>query len=411
MIHRCRLGVLASLVLILAAGHVYGEGSASQRDIIPLSRRILTDLIPSSAQDPTPPKKKSSSKKTSGTKKAKPKRKANPIKVSGNFFLKFLYTGNAYNYSEEYISEFRHSMNPHKFAMNTVDDLVVEPRIDVDFEKKFIKYGPTTLGVSYIRSQYTSNHNKSKDSFRIDIRQPVWGSDWMSFGYSLTPYSYIRKMSDRPPYVPRSTPIDYFAFQYTNNTFAFEYAHRFSYPYRLNIRAGRVIRYYNQPQMENDNWEWYIGGKFYWYASKSWRFSAEYRYSDAPARAADSIGETLETSDDSDPSFERDAYYIDFRYAPRGKLWIAKYLTLSLALKDYYFTSDRVLYRDGYHVGRLDEIDTYSFTVDTEEIYGPITLELGFFYDERRTTSPWEGVAADKDYIDRSFWLGMSYPF
>ncbi|MBD3336653.1 MAG: hypothetical protein GF355_14165 [Candidatus Eisenbacteria bacterium] len=335
-----------------------------------------------------------------------------PITFRGKLDVEIIYDDNIVRYSNDYLDDFRHGRYPYKFAVETYDDLILSPTIDFEWRKAIITNRQTRLRFRYTRWEYTTNRIKNNEAYSIRLYQPTWGRDHWDFGFYVAPLSYIRQLPDHPPFTP-SSHDQWVPFKYTYNSLYTKYHRRLNSDFRIDLRLGRTIRYYNRPLMENDNWEWNYGARLYWYMSRKWRLTLEYRYSDVEARGADSVGESRGTSDDSDPSYERDSFELDLRYRPpKGQLWIVDEMILWMGYMAYYFTSDKVLYRDPYHVGRLDEFYRAELEFDTEKIYGPINLYGGYRYTERTTSAPWKGdIAEDKDYVSNRFWIGVHYPF
>jgi hypothetical protein len=351
--------------------------------------------------------------KTKKAKKAAPKKPA--VSLIGNFDLQFIYDDNILRLSDGMIFKFRKGIEPQKFAIETYDDLIVSPRFGVTLGKKLLGTRETTLRLGYIRWQYSRNDIKNNESFNIRLRQPTVGRDFVEFSYTYAPISYVKQLSDREPYEPRSTtPLVWMPFEVRRNVFILGYSRRISDRVTARLDAGRVMRFYNRPFLENDNWEWNGSGNLQVSATKSLRFAGTYGYSNATARALDTVEETRETSDDSDGSYERDLYEIGTTWTPGKLLWKVATVGIVAQYQEYYFTSNKPYYDDPLHTGRKDKVYAMEATGDSKPVYKSVRLVAGWRFSRRKSSLPASVQAEDaeeKDYTDHRFWLGASYIF
>ena len=226
------------------------------------------------------------------------------------------------------------------------DDLIVSPRLSVTLGKKLLTSRETTLRFGYIRWQYGRNGIKNNESYSLRLRQPTIGSDFVELSYTYAPGSYVKQLSDRPPFDPRSsTPLVWLPFKGKRNAFLLGYSRRVSDRITARLDGGRVMRFYNRPFLENDNWEWNASGSVTVSISKAFGLAGTYTYSDANARALDAVGETIATSDDSDGSYERDLYETELTWSPGRMLKKITSFGLMGQYQEYYFTSDDAVLR------------------------------------------------------------------
>ncbi len=344
------------------------------------------------------------------SKKSRPRR----ISLAKTFSMHFIYDDNILRMSDETVLDFRANNPPEKFIVETYDDLILSPRLGVTIGRPMIGRKEMTLRLGYIGWFYARNGEKTNMTYSARLRQPTIGSDYLELSGSYAPTSYIRELSDRPPFVPRSTPLVYDSFKSTRNAAGLAYYHRFG-P-RLSARAelGRVIRYYNKPFMENDNWEWNGEGTVSIRLARSIRLATRYMYSDVESRNADTEGETDENTDDGNLDYERDLYEAILTIRPRGWLWIGNSIELLGQYQAYHYTSQQHPLDDPYHVGRKDEITSFETTIGTRAVWRKVTLEVGYRFSERDSSLPGrigEDVGEEKDYTDHRLWIGMSTPF
>lgn len=336
------------------------------------------------------------------------------IKPAGAVALQFIYDDNILRYSDGVIDEFRANLNPAKFHTETYDDLIVSPRMFLNFSARPLRFADTKLYVTYLGYLYGRNPIKNNATYQVRLRQYVNPRNYFQAGYSYSPPSYIRHLSDRPPYTPRTVPLAWIPFKSVRHGIDLGYSHRLRSWLNASLEVGRVLRFYNRPFLENDNWEWNGSVGCSVTRLRNWRFAGTYTYSNVEARARDSVTETAGVSDDGDPSYERDLYELVVGFRPRGKLWAADNVEVKGQLQAYYFTGDRLYWEDPLHTGREDKVYVLETTIGTRPVYGPVTLEVGYRYSQRVSSLPatFEGEdAEDKDYKDNRTWIEARYSF
>jgi len=337
------------------------------------------------------------------------------LRFSGLFALRFVYDDNIIHYSEEDLHDFAHIYSPGKFSIDTAGDWIVRPRLDLTMETEALTGRDLEIRLRLSSWKYVNNGVKDNESFQLLLKHPGFGRDNFKLYLYHSPESYIRNFRDRPPGTPPSDPMEYADFTYVSNSASLEYWRRIADSWDGNLEVQRSARYYSRPFMENDNWEWRFGGYLTWRRYRSFRVRAEYLYSDVLARGADEVGETRETSDDSDPTYERDSYCVTFSFYPRGRLGKIDGISVSGTHQIYYFTTKKSPDEDPYHAGRKDRVYRVEVSGDAGEVLGPVSLEGGYRFTKRTSTGALEGegesIGEEKDYTDNRFWLGFEYPF
>ncbi len=376
---------------------------------------------PAQAEAPRPAKKKGAKasakgKKSAGKTSSKAARKKSrlPVSVKAEFEFQSIYDDNIFRFSDENLLAFRRGESPWKFGMDTYDDFIASPRFTIDLGRRIIGSKEMTLRVKYTLWQYASNPNKSNSSWLFRLRQPVRSRDAIELSYTYAPSAYIRQLSDRPPFVSRAVPLAWIKFKGTRNAFGLAYSARLSDRLSFRLDGGRVLRFYNRPFLENDQWEWNAAGTATVRLSPAWSVAGKYQYANAESRALDTAGETPLTSDDGDGSAERDLYQGTLAYSPKN-LWKISRIELMGQTMAYYYTTERPYFDDPTHTGRKDEVSAGELTIASKPVYGPVTLELGYRYSTRSSSSAATDVGADaieedKNYEDNRVWLGMTWP-
>jgi hypothetical protein len=352
--------------------------------------------------------------------KAKPKaaaraRKSSPrTAYSGTFELQVIYDSNILRSSDGTLLEFRTHSSPQKFRIKTYDDLIVSPKLSFSMARKLIGGRNTSIRFGLTRWQYAENPIKNNDSWSVRIRQQTYPRDFIEASYTYAPSAYIRQLSDRPPYTPRTVPIAWIPFKSARNAFLLGYSRRISDRLTARLDLGRTTRFYNRPFLENDNWEWNGAGDASYTLNPYVKLNGRYAYSSVRARARDSVDETEVLSDDGDPSYERDLYEFELRLLPKRRLWKATMVSLVGQYQAYYFTSKRTPWEDDLHVGRKDQVSMFEAGIDTEPLFGPVAFSAGYRYTQRVSSLPANkgaDAADEKDYKDNRAWVSATYPF
>lgn len=381
----------------------------------PLERTFLPAYASPALQDDKAPKEEPK-KKSSSKKKSSKKKKSPAIKVAGSVVFQTIYDDNILRFSDGFIEEFRRNEPPEKYHVETYDDLILSPRLFVNFTAKPFAKKNTKLYLGVITWQYARNPEKTNDLWSVRLRQYVWGKDWLQFGYSYSPPSYIRHLSDRETYSEfrSTTPLQWRPFMSVRHGMGLRYYHRFSKTLSGEIEGGRVMRFYNRPFMENDNWEWNGFATLSWNPHKRWRIFGKYMYSNSDARALDTTEETVETSDNGDGSYERDLYETKIRFRPKGGVWYFKEFEVKGQYQLYYFTGTKPAYEDPLHTGRKDDVKVFESYITTKKLFKNVQFKWGYRYAIRESSLPgtFEGEAAeDKDYKNNRTWIEARYSF
>jgi hypothetical protein len=344
----------------------------------------------------------------------KASKKTPAVRLSGSAELQVIYDDNILRANKGTLLEFRQNAAPEKFKIETYDDMIISPKLNVALASKLVAGHEGSVRLSFTRWQYARNPIKNNDAWAIRLRQQVLARDFIEASYTYAPSAYIRELSDRPPYTPRTVPIAWVPFKSARNAFTLGYSHRFTAKLIARADVGRTIRYYNRPFLENDNWEWNGVGVATYSILSFLRLNGRYAYANVKARAHDSTTETQEVSDDGDPSYERDLYELGVDFLPKGRLWNVTTVSVTGQYQGYYFTADRVPWEDGLHVGRKDTVKVIELGADTSPLFGPVGLSFGYRYTQRRSSLPADvgaDAADEKDYNNNRFWVGAAYPF
>lgn len=378
---------------------------------------------------------------------AEPQRRPSPWGFDADYSLDLIYDDNICRYSDATLEEFKSGAEPEHFAIEAYDDLIINNTLQAELSHKSLLFGKRIrFRARYKHWQYARNDIKSNDEINMRLRQYVRRSDYLEFQYTYAPNSYIKELGDRPPFVSRRVAREYKHFYITRNMFLAGYYWRAKPWLKFKFEGERVLRFYNRPFLENDLWEW--NGEITTYVDyHRLDFWLAYKYSDVAARAYDSVGETLETSDnDSDGSYDKDNYRLRVIYNPkrspyrpgtagdgllgalaggakklgsqidRGLVKLkTRQLYSEIAYTRQFYTSERPLDVDPLHVGRLDESRQVRLVWVSRPLWRGVSTELGWRYTVRTADAPAGLIGEDdpseeKDYTGNRYWMALDYP-
>jgi hypothetical protein len=366
--------------------------------------------------------------------------KASPRKpvwaLSSDLGVAFIYDDNILRLSDTQIDQFRRNENPPQWAITTYDDMILDATLEGAVARTLLFGKATALRLRYERWQYARNDIKTNEEFEVRARQTVRRADYLEASYLYAPPGYIKELSDRPPFLPLAVPRVYDHFLITKNQFTLTYRWRANPWLALRLIGGRVLRFYNQPFLENDLWEWNarVAGDATW---GRFTTTAHYAYASDKARGVDETGETIPTGDNgSDGSYAKDWYRLQLAYRPKAAPYrpaapsvpqriaaladagLVRARTASLTLAfDYqrqFYTSQLPLAIDALHVGRLDQVRQIQLVWTSLPVWRKVTLEAGWRYTKRTAKGPGSLIGEDpseeKDYTGSRYWLAFATP-
>ncbi|MBD3222859.1 hypothetical protein GF314_16650 [bacterium] len=340
---------------------------------------------------------------------ADPDRKRSPWRFRNSFSTEFIYDDNIYTLHDESIEAFNVGEPFDLPRLKTPDDFIFAPALDLAAERRFFDVGKTRFRFKVKRWMYAANPIKTNTDFDFYLRQWFPGGKSLELYLHHAPEQYIRQLGDREPFGTGSRDKEFrFARNVANLTWRHYVTREFSY--KLIAETNR--RYYNKPFMENDIEAWEIRGSVaYRFFNRDLRVTVDYSYEHATGRAHDTVGETHDVSDDSDPSYRRDLYRLGLDLDTPWLEPLVDDIGVAYLFMDYYYPTDRPLFADPYHTGRRDKWSKAFIKLD-RRLTDDVDLEFDFVYSEREVESPWYGdITIDKDYIAHRYALSLTYDF
>ncbi|MEZ4388419.1 MAG: hypothetical protein R3D98_12770 [Candidatus Krumholzibacteriia bacterium] len=333
----------------------------------------------------------------------------NPWRYRNSFTAEFIYDDNVYTLHPQAIDDFLVGLDPGLPRMKSYDDFVFAPTLDLSAERQFWSLGKTRLRFKVKRWMYTVNPIKTNTDFDAYVRQYFGGSRSLELYLHHAPEQYIRQLGDRSPYGGVSEDRE---FRFTRNIVNLTWRHTLSRDLSYSVTAESNMRYYNKPFMENDVATWELRGSVaYRFFARKLRVTVDYSFEDAAGRGYDSVDESHDHSDDSDPGYHRDLYRLGLDLKTPWLRPLADDVGVAYLFMDYYYTTTKDLFDSPYQVGRRDKW-AKAFLKASKALTRGVDLDFDFVYSERQVESPWYGdITLDKDYISHRYSLALSYDF
>lgn len=329
--------------------------------------------------------------------------------------LTSLYDDNILKYSDKYLERFMNQEDEGRFHIKTYDDIVVSPEIELNSTFRIFPKLNTTVDAGYRLTAYAINHDKNRSYLNAGLRQFISKQASIKVSYNYIPEFYIRHFRDDDwVELVGYTPESFKPFSFSKDNYNIEVQNTFLKNTRVRIAFDYAKYYYNKHFTEYDcnNQGYEINMRQA--VTKNLKLEAGYTYTESKAKGYDEPGETRQTSDDSDGSYNEDAFLIRVlwnlpKFAKRKHSIDAKF-----EFNKHYYTSGKLPSLDPLHVGRIDDniLLNGSYTLQISK-----AAELSVFYNwfNRKTDSVIEEnrqfISEEKDYNQHQIGLAFTYKF
>lgn len=324
-----------------------------------------------------------------------------------------VYDNNILKYSEKYLDRFRRREDEGRFHIGTSDDLILSSSLRLERSLVLFDRFPTSLTADGRLATYMRNGIKNWWSLSGGIRQQIPGRLTFAFSYIHIPDFYVRHYGDEDWLdVVGAVPARFQPYAFAKDEFRSSIQWTAFTSTRLRI-AYSAMEYYHTPHFtEYDcrNGQWGFDASHP--LTDRIRVSAGYAYLASDAAGFDAPGETLESSDDVDGSFEEDAYSVGVTWRLPRLFGLDARMSAEGEYSRRCFTTGHPVERDPYHAGRVDDEFRLSFDW-TLRLGAAWELNLGTAWRLRdawtRADGNSETVSDEKDYQQYQLELGCTY--
>ena len=318
----------------------------------------------------------------------------------GGRFASF-YDDNILRYSEKFIERFERGQDPGRFHVDSLDDVV--QRVDLTLGRRFpgVRRRPALLELYLEHRAYSRNPIKDWTKVAASWQQDLGLGRRLGVVASWAPSFYVRHLRDSD--LTGSGGNDPFrAFEFDRAELRLEVAHRAATSFDLRYHLGLADFRHAAAFREFDSQNLFAGLRLDQRVGRGWRLSYGLEQTISGARGYDEDGETLATSDDTDPSFRQTDLMLAARYRFPGKRRSTLFLQAEAGLREY--TTDKPATQAPLHAGRRDDLLRFylSWRLSLSSRYG---LTVFAQTRDRSSDAPIRlDIGEEKDY--KQFELG-----
>ena len=314
-----------------------------------------------------------------------------PWRLAWRGELGVAYDSNIFRYSDTDVDDFLDGWHEEKYQAEYVDDVRIDPSLDLSFVREEPGRRTTELRFSADARLAMINSEKSFAKLAVRAKETRTRFAYLLAEYYGIPSYHVRYLWDADVEVGDA----YRSCDYRKHSVRLEAGSDRSLPVDLIGRLKYDYKGYNQSFVEYDSDTWTAGVVAVVRPVRGVRVDLGYALRKLTALGYDEVGETPETSDDSDVSYEQDEYSLKVRWDVGRVRDVPTVLTFGVRLAERFYQTVKSAEDDPYHAGREDTYWTFSGR-SAHELGDGVTLEA--FYEHRRRSS-------ESDFVDE---LGLS---
>ncbi len=318
----------------------------------------------------------------------------NNISLLNKIEIENHYDSNIIKLSSKSIDDFKHSVNPAKFHINSVDDIVTSVRYELGIKHRLITGHTQIDRIIFKYNKFWNNSIKNYHYFGAELKQYFSRNFNISLKYLYFPHIYINHYNSL-----LDDENIYRRFSYSKNIYRSGFNLKLIDLIHFGYQFEYSQNYYNKyfGEYNSDNFKHTFSITSFPYENLILKF--RYSYEQSSAKPDKAYNDITGMNEIRDPSYESDVYYGSITI-PIRTFDFAKDLRLftSLEFENRFFQSQYSQTIDPYHSGRKDNI----FRFETSLIY-PIfyilDLKCFYMYETRNVSSPaGSDVEDEKEY-------------
>ena len=329
--------------------------------------------------------------------------------------LTSMYDDNILKYSEEYINRFLNQEDEGRFQIETYDDVVLSPEIQLDVTYRIFHGLNTALNAEYKLTGFVMNEVKNRSFLSFGLRQFITKKASIKISYNYIPEFYVRHFRDDDwVEVIGYTTESFKPFSFTKNNYGIEAQNTFMKNTRIRLGIDYAHYYYNQHFTEYDcnNLAYEINLRQS--VNKLLKVEFGYTYTQSKAKGYDEAGETRLLSNDADGSFNDNLFLIRALYNLPEIRKIKHGVDVKCEFGKRYYTSEKSPEQDQFHVGRTDN-NLFLNGSYIMELSKAIEVSAFFNWFNRKADSEVEQnkqlISEEKDYNQHQVGLAFTYKF
>lgn len=304
------------------------------------------------------------------------------------------YDDNILHYSSQDIDDFVNNRRTYRYEIETYDDLVIRNSVALYWRNKILK-DRTRLRIKYTQQVYTINPIKDYQTVSFHLRQS-WEKNQFQVGYLYIPRFYIRHLPELD--LEPNGHTQYEVCDFEKQQFSVKLSRNLFSGTSLDLWYRYGIYDYN-PNFNEYDTKTHLFQFTFGALINPIRITAGYSYKLSIARGYDAEGESKQTSDDPDISYNEDGV--------RGELRVDLSPPITVALgynyQRKYFITEKSFTEDPYHFDRKDWYLELSPSIGFE-LSPNLEVQLEYTYKRRDTHSPVKPEIEEvKDYTNNRF--------
>ncbi len=314
---------------------------------------------------------------------------------SSKFDLKTTYNDNILNLSENDIARFNTAEETDKFVQKTLDDLILQPKIQLQIKEKI--FGHTNIQKFTVKyDKYLQNVFKDNFTFLFSTKQYLNRKINFSINYSYNPKLFVNRFDS-----VWDTADVYRDFTYSKNEISSKIQYRLSSILRLNYQCEMAKTIHNAYFAEYDAIANGHSVNLEILSKKGSKIRLTYNYLNSQIDN-EMVAENV--ANRKDGSFKSNEYKI-----------FTKITEFSPLVFYYNFQFERKYFQtlndfDISHFGRID--DAYSLDISLKyPLFQNYELKTFYGYEKRQTTAFFESTVESKSYQKNEFGVNLRCSF
>ena len=335
-------------------------------------------------------------------------------RLSLNVSLASMYDDNILKYSDKYLERFVNNEDNGRFELKTYDDVFLKTKISTSYSFRFFKKKNTKTKVSatFFNNYYINNPVKTWNYYGVGVQQYLNKAS-VKFSYSYIPAFYVRQfrqydLVDMYGY----EPITFKPYVFSKDNYSLTFQNTFYKKTKVVLDLDKAVYYHNKYYTEYDSKNLSAGLNIEQKFAKNYSAGLGYVFTHSDAKGFDEIGETKETADDSDATFNDNTFVLSLKAKLPRVFKKRNDISIKGKYSDRKFSSSHLIHHDALHVNRVDKnIRLYvTYNVKLNKDTKVSLYYNNFFRDTYNNMGIYDDmVSEEKDYKQNQFGFQVSY--
>lgn len=268
-----------------------------------------------------------------------------------------MYDDNILKYSEKYIEKFLKSEDEGRFSIKTYDDVAVKNRLSASYYFRIFNKKKTKISGNFSHNYYINNDIKSFNIYSIGVQQYFLKKASFKLSYSYIPEFYVRNFRDEDLVsLYGYTPEAFSPYIFSKDNYSFYVQNTFLKNLYVNLSASMANYYHNIHYTEYDSDNYSLGLRLQKSVTKKTRLGFGYKYTNSDAKGYDEVFETVETSEESDGSYDDHQFEVSLKSKLPRLMKHNNDFSLKLRFSKRNFLSEKLIEIDPLHASRVDNV-------------------------------------------------------